>query len=160
MRGGVLPPTLHFTALPFAFDFAPRRALPAALGATMAAAVALYALPIPQALTKIVFVDYRASLMGAAAMVHLDSGIGLRRAVPLGINAGAWAGATVAVSGVGADLFKVLLILLLVLPSQWLVAHRGDIAVKVVASWLVAVAILAATLATVLTPGYVPDHME
>jgi ABC-type proline/glycine betaine transport system permease subunit len=160
MRGGVLPPALLFAALPFALGFAPRRALPAALDATLAAAVALYALPIPQALTEIVFVGYRASVMGTAAMVHLGSGIGLRLAVPLGINAGAWASATVAVSGVCADLVKALPVLLLVLPSQWLVAHRGGIAVKVVASWLVAAAILAATPATVPTPGYVPDHME
>ena len=42
-----------------------------------------------------------------------------------------------------------------------MIVSRGwGIAVKVVASWLAAVAILATMLSLVPTPGYMPDHME
>lgn len=160
MRGGVMPPALLFAALAFALAFAPRRVLLPGLAALVLVAAAIHALPIPKAWTEAVFVGCWLSVIGTAAMVHLRAGAGPRLAFALAVNAGAWAGATVAVSGVGLDLLKAFAVLVLLVPARWLVAHRGGIAVKVVASWLVAVAILAATLATMPTPGYVPDHME
>ncbi len=160
MRGGVLPPALLFTALAFMLAFATRRSVLPALAAAAAAAIAAANLPLPKAWTEALFVGCWLSVIGTAALVHLKRGLDIDIAMPLALNAGAWAGATIAVAGMGADLAKAMPALLLALPAQWLVAHRGGIAIKVVASWLVAVAILAATLATVPTPGYVQDHME
>jgi hypothetical protein len=41
------------------------------------------------------------------------------------------------------------------------VGQRVPIAPKVVSSWLIAVALLAATLQVLpVTPGYLPDHLE
>jgi hypothetical protein len=41
------------------------------------------------------------------------------------------------------------------------VATKRQIVVKVFASWLIAIALLSATLqVTTPTPGYVPDHMD
>jgi len=50
---------------------------------------------------------------------------------------------------------------LAVLPAEWTVDRRVLIAVRVVASWLIAVALLGAMLQFIpVTPGYLPDHME
>ena len=164
MRGGVLPPAMLFAALAFALAFAPRRALLAALPVAAVAALLVLAvvrnLDFAKPLTETLFIGCWASVIGTAATVHLRGGIGPRFALLPALNAGLWAGATVAISGDRLDLVKAMLALLLAFPAHWLVTLRGGIAVKVVASWLVAVAILAAALATVPTPGYVPDHME
>jgi hypothetical protein len=160
MRGGTLPPALLFAALAFALAFAPRRAVPYALIALGLAALMTMVLPLPKAWTEAVFLGCWASVVIAAATVHLHRGIDARLAIGLAINTGAWAGATIAVAGVPADLLRALPVALLALPGQWLVQHRGGIAIKVVASWLIAVAVLATALSAVPTPGYVADHME
>jgi hypothetical protein len=42
-----------------------------------------------------------------------------------------------------------------------IVGWRAPIVVKVVSSWLIAVAVLAATLQFLpVTPGYMPDHLD
>lgn len=75
-------------------------------------------------------------------------------------NTGAWAGAATAIAGAPKDLLQALPLVLLAYPGAWLVANRGAIAIKVAASWLVAIAILVAALPIVPTPGYVKDHVE
>lgn len=160
MRGGVLPPALLFAALAFLLAFAPRRALLPALIAAAVVALVVSRLEVPAAWTEAVFVGCWLSVVVTAALVHLRRGAGVPGAVALAVNAGAWAGATTAVAGTTDDLLKALPVALMALPGQILVARRGGIAVKVVASWLVAVAVLAGMLATVPTPGYVQDHMQ
>lgn len=160
MRGGVLPPALLFAALALMLPFASRRAMLPALGVAAVAAIAVANLPIPKPWTETMFIGCWISVIVTAALVHLRRGPDRLVAVPLALNAGAWAGGTVAVAGAGADLARALPVLLLALPGQWLVAHGRGIAVKVIASWLIAIAVLAATLATIPTPGYVQDHME
>jgi hypothetical protein len=49
---------------------------------------------------------------------------------------------------------------LVLIPGSVVVARGWEIGVKVLASWLTAVAILATMLSLTPTPGYVPDHME
>jgi hypothetical protein len=47
------------------------------------------------------------------------------------------------------------------LPAAWIVDRRVLIALRVVASWLIAVAMLGALLQFLpVTPGYMADHME
>lgn len=160
MRGGALPPALICAALAFALAFAPRRAMiPGLLLMLLGAGVGLV-LPLRDGWQDRVFFGCWASLVVTALSVHLKGGVGVPLALALAANAGLWAGATVAVAGVPADLARALPFALLTLPARWLVAHRGGIAVKVVSSWLIAVAVLAATLPIVPTPGYLPDHME
>lgn len=160
MRGGALPPALLCAALAFALAFAPRRAIAPALFLLVSASVATSFAPIPTAWVEIAFLGCWASVMVTAASVHLPDGANYRLALALGINAGVWVGAVVAVAGHEIDLAKALPFGLLALPAAWLVATRRGIAVKVVASWLIAVAILAGALPLVPTPGYKPDHME
>lgn len=160
MRGGALPPALICTALAFALAFAPRRALPPALALLLAGAAVGLALPLLPAWQDEIFFGCWASVVVAALAVHLRGGVGTPLALVLAGNAGLWAGAVVAVAGTPGDLVRAVPFALLALPARWLIDHRGAIAVKVVSSWLIAVAILAATLPAVPTPGYMPDHME
>lgn len=94
-----------------------------------------------------------------AASVYLPA-IALRRIAPLlALCAGLCAG--VAVSGQGGGLLRSLPWLLLAWPAAWLIDRGAAIAIKVVCSWLLAIAVLAATLAWLpVTPGYLPDHLE
>ena len=49
---------------------------------------------------------------------------------------------------------------LVTVPAAWLIAHGRGIAVKIVSSWLIAIALLSAALPLTPTPGYEPDHLE
>ena len=73
----------------------------------------------------------------------------------------AFAHLVIALAGAPIDLLASLPLALLCLPGAWLVSRRGSIAVKVAASWLIAVALLAISLQMApVTPGYRPDHMD
>lgn len=160
MRGGVLPPALLFAALAFALAFAPRRVMLTALALVPLPAVLIASVDFPKAWVEAIFVGCWLSVFATAALVHLLRPLGLAAAMALALNAAIWAGATIAVAGTAADLLKALPVLLIAVPAQWGVAKGAGIAVKVIASWLVAVAVLAGALAAVPTPGYVSDHME
>lgn len=160
MRGGALPPGLLLAALGFALAFAPRHIVVYALLAAAATALAALLL-LPMTLpVEVAFAGCWASIALTAAAVHLPRGVPPWLALSLAINAGFWSGVVVTAAGAPVDLVRALPAALLALPAMWLVAHRGGIAVKVVASWLIAVALLAGTLPMVATPGYAPDHME
>ena len=160
MRGGALPPALLCAALAFALAFVPRRVILPTLLALCAVALLVSLLPLKAVSAELIFAGCWLSIVVTAATVHLRGHFGLAVALLLGANAGLWAGAVVAISGTPTDLARALPVALLAFPAGWLAAHRGAIAVKVVASWLVAVAILAGTLPIVPTPGYAQDHME
>ncbi len=159
MRGGALPPALLCAALAFALAFAPRRAVLPALALLVFVAGIASALPFDKAFVEPVFAACWLSVIVTAAAVHLPRRVGFRLVLVLAINAGLWAGAVVAVAGMPLDLIRALPVALLALPAAALARGRWGIAVKIVSSWLVAVAILAATLPIVPTPGYAQDHM-
>ena len=161
MRGGALPPALLFAAFGLALSFAPRRAVAVCLATLVAVAVAVGFINSGPQWQDDVFMGCWISLVVAAASVHLPNGLGPRLALILAINTGLWGGAVISVSGSNLDFLKSLPIALLCLPGGWLVATRRQIAIKVLTSWLIAVALLAGTLQiTTPTPGYVPDHMD
>ena len=158
MRGGAVPPALLFAALSCALAFTPPRTRWLGL---LAVAVALLVswLPVPSAWIEIMFIGCWASVAGTAALVHVR-GVRFCPAVALAINVGAWAGATVAVTATRNALPSAVPVLALIVAAAWAVGRGWSIAVKVVSSWLIAIALLAAILPTLPTPGYAPDHME
>lgn len=160
MRGGVWPPALLCAALGLALGFAPVRVRLPALLVLVGVAVAASRLTFPTAWHEAIFAGCWISVVLAALAVHRREMASLLPAVALAANTGLWAGSVVAIAGTDRDLAQALPVALLAFPAAWLVGHRGGIAVKVAASWLVAVAILVAALPMVATPGYVPDHME
>jgi len=65
------------------------------------------------------------------------------------------------VSGSRLDLLKALPFVFDILARIVARARNASIPVKVVSSWVIAVAVLAATLQLLpVTPGYLPDHLE
>jgi hypothetical protein len=165
MRSAVLPAALLFATLGLTLAFAPRRIrVPSLVIAAIGAAIALIS-GIPAAMTDTAFLGCWASLIITAACVHVPGGIGPRTTLALSGNAGLWAGAIITIAGSPSDLLRALPGVLLLLLAA--VIHRRapialkPIAFKIVSSWLIAVAMLAASLHFLpVTPGYLPDHLE
>ncbi|MBI3677329.1 MAG: hypothetical protein HY243_12020 [Proteobacteria bacterium] len=124
-------------------------------------AIAVTFAPLPAAWLEAVFLATWISVAANAASVHLPGGITSRGALALSLNTGIWCGAVIALSGSRLDLVKALPCVFILVPAAWIVRRHTPIIVKVVSSWLIAVAVLAATLQFLpVTPGYMPDHLE
>lgn len=95
------------------------------------------------------------------ASVYLPAAV-LRRIAPLlAVCTGLCCGIATTGQGDGFGLLRTLPWLLLSWPAAGLIDRGAAVAVKVACSWLLAVAVLAATLAWLpVTPGYLPDHLE
>ena len=157
MIGGVLPAALLCAALGLALAFAPRRTrVPSLLALGLAAAAA--SLPeFGPGWREPLLVGCWASVLLTAAAVHLRGGLGLWPGLVLAVDAGAFAGL---VAGGPAAVLLALPCALLCLPGAWVVARGWGVGLKVLASWLAAVALLGAALPTISTPSYEPDHMD
>jgi hypothetical protein len=161
VRGGALPPALLFAALGLALAFAPRQMRAQAIVALTVAAAAMIFAPVPTAWREGVFLGCWLSVIATAAAVHLPGGPSRSLTFALSLNAGIWAGAVIVLAGSRLDLLKAAPGVLLVIPAVWLVGRDASITVKVAASWLIAMAALAAMLAFLpVTPGYLPDHLD
>lgn len=159
MRSGALAAALLCAALGLALSFAPRRAVVFALAAFVVAALLSLSLT-PAGWVETAFIGCWISLVVLAACLYLPKGIDQRLAVLLGLNVGVWAGAVTATAAKPVDLALAAPWVLLALPGAALVAPRLPIVIRVLGSWLVAVAILAVSLPVASTPSYEPDHME
>ncbi len=109
----------------------------------------------------VIFLNSWVSVLGCAVSVYLRRPVGLFPAVVLSLNAGLWCGTVNALTGSSLGLLKTLPALAVLWPVGWTARWGTALAVKVVASWLMAVAVLAATLQFLpVSPGYLPDHLE
>jgi hypothetical protein len=161
VRGGALPAALLLAVLGLALAASPKRVwMWSILGLDVTLAILLRA-PLPRSWAEGAFLGCWASTAATAAAVHLPRGLRLRGGLALAVNAGLWAGAVLDLAGSRFDVLKAMPAVLLVLPASALVTHRASIAVKVASSWLIAIALLCATLPYLaVTPGYQPDHLE
>ena len=107
-----------------------------------------------------IFLGCWLSVILIAILIYLPKGTPLALAIAAAGDAGAWAGLVVSAEGTRVDLVRAAPLLVLVLPGIALRNRRLGVFIKIVASWLIAVSILAALLPLTPTPGYVPDHME
>jgi hypothetical protein len=161
MRSGTIPVALLFLALGLALASAPRQARVPSVLVLVATSALFSCSSVPRGWLDAVFLGCLISVIGTAASVHLVGGLGARAALVLSLNAGMWAGAVISVSGSSLDLLAVLPCLSIAIPASWVVRRHASIPVKVVSSWLVAVAVLAITLYLLpVSAGYLPDHME
>jgi hypothetical protein len=162
MRGGALPPALLFAALGLALAFAPRRGRTLGVGALLAGIGAFSLLPLPARWLEGVYLAFWTSVIGTAASVHVVRGLARPWVAPaLALNSAVWASAVAGLSGSRRDLLHALPAVLMLAPAGWLVDRHAVIPVKVAASWIIAVAFLAAGLQLIeATPGYLPDHLE
>jgi hypothetical protein len=161
LRTAALPAALLVAALAFALSFAPRRALWIGLPILAVACLAASLVRTPLAWQDALFLACWASVIATAALVHLPKGVGVGLGIGAAANAGLWSGLLIGTAGEPSDLVKIIPVALLCIPGAWLAAHPARIALKVAASWLIAVSVLAAAIPfTTPTPGYVQDHME
>ncbi len=160
MRGSALPAGLLCAALGLLLAFAPRRSVAPALLLLAATATVVSLMPVKDSWIEIAFFGCWASVILIASALHLPRGVPFWLTLALALDAGLWGGAVIAGEGARDDLLLALPPVLVFLPGRFAVARGWAIAVKVVSSWLVAVALLAALLPTAATPGYVADHMD
>jgi hypothetical protein len=156
-----LPPALLAAALGLALAFASPLDRRIGLGLFATLAIGVGTLPWPRAGLEAAFLAAWVSLVATAGSVHLPRRLQGALALPLAANAGVWAGGVIALAGAPGDFFVALPCALLALPAARLAQTRAAITLNVVASWLIAVAGLAALLPFLpVTPGYLPDHLD
>lgn len=160
MRGGFLPPAILIAALGLALAFIPLRRAMVAAGVMLAVALAAWWARPPTAWIEPIFVGCWLSVIVTAGLVHRPLKVPPAMFLVAAANVGLWAGLVTSVAGKGRDLVIALPCVLLLLVGRPIVARGWGISVKVVASWLTAVAILATMVSLTPTPGYVQDHME
>ena len=160
MRGGGLPPALLSAALGLALAYAPPRARYAGVLVLCIAAPLVALVSLSPAWEEPVFLSCWAGVIMAAVTVHLPRGLNSSAALGLALASGIVAGAVIAIGGSGPALLIALPWVLVTVPAAWLIAHGRGIAVKIVSSWLIAIALLSAALPLTPTPGYEPDHLE
>lgn len=100
------------------------------------------------------------STLATAALVYLPGQMSRAAALAIGVNGGAWVGAYAGSAGLRNELTLALPLGLSFVFRGWLQARGYVIVMKVIASWLIAIAALALFVSLTPTPGYVPDHME
>lgn len=155
-----MPPLLLFGSLGLALAFASPRTRVPALGLAAVGALAVAQISFPESWREGLFLACWVTVAGAAASVHLPNRVCRQIALPMALWVGIIAGAVTAIAGHTRDVLTGLPALAVLAPAAWLVATGRQIAIKVVTSWLIAIAVLAAALPLTPTPGYVPDHMQ
>jgi hypothetical protein len=159
MRGGALPPALLCAALGLGLASAEEKAALLGLAVLVVTACGIALAPVPGISPDAAFLGCWTSIIVSAAIVHGPRTLREKAALALSLNAGVWAGAVIALAP--ADLLEALPLALCVWPATWARRRGQAIVLKVLASWLIAVALLAATLQFLpVTPGYLPDHVE
>ena len=124
------------------------------------AAIVAFA-PIPAVWNERTYLACWIVVVACSAGVHLPNALRARVMVVLAVAAGATGGAVAGAANAHAIVASLSLIATTTSLASRAVAQRVPLAPKVVSSWLIAVALLAATLQMLpVTPGYLPDHLE
>jgi hypothetical protein len=162
MRSGTLPVSLLCTALGLALVSASPGAtrLRSLLGLAGSAGMAAL-LPTSGVSPDAIFIGCWISVIATAAIIFLRRQLQPYVAIALSLNAGLWAGMVSSDSVSRLHSLSTLSCVLIWIPASALVARFGTVPIKVASSWIIAVAVMAATLQLLpVTPGYLPDHME
>jgi hypothetical protein len=160
MNGGMLPFFLMAAAIALALSTVPWRWAIGALAGFALCAVAMGVLPISQGASGLVFTGFWLSTIAAAALVLIPRTLPPAVAIAAAVNAGAWFGGMANLGGTRFALPLAVPVTLFFVPGRWFMYRQRQIVLKVLASWLIAVSVLATFVSLVPTPGYVPDHME
>lgn len=160
MNGGIVPLLLLCATMALLLSFTSGRVAWAAAGVTSATASAIALVASPQGLATLVFAGVWSTIIIAAALTYFSPKVAQQWALPLAVAAGVGAGSLASLSGRKSDLFLALPISLLFVPGRSIVARGYGLTIKIVASWMIAIAMLSAFVSLTPTPGYQPDHME
>ena len=165
MRDGVLTGALVCAALGVPLGFTPSQTrLWSVCVLTSSALLAYIALAnghLQPSWADAAFLNGWISVVGSAACVYLSRPVGLFPALLLSLNAGIWCGAVNALAESPFGVLQSLPAVAVVWPIGWAARRDATLAIKVIGSWLIAMAALSATLQFLpITPGYLPDHLE
>jgi hypothetical protein len=165
MRGTVLPITLLCSALGLALG-----STATWIGVVGIVVLICTAATVSVALTSVgidpgwadgVYLACWITVAGSALSVYLPRPVGVFAVVVLALNAGIYGGWVSALTGSPQGLWEGLPGLVMLLPAGWMAQRNLRLPLKVVSSWLVAIAALAAIVQFLpVTPGYLPDHVE
>lgn len=159
MNGGLVPLLLLSATIGLMLAFVPQRSAWLALVVFAIAAFSGWAVPLELS-PPLVFTALWLSAIVAAILVYVPNARWSPAVLPLCVNAGFWLGACAALSGNLAVLALGIAPALVVIPARWLTQQKFDIVIKVIASWMIAIASLSLFVSLIPTPGYKPDHME
>ena len=161
MNGGMLPALLAAAAFALALANVGGMVRFRALGLFAAAAVISAFVPLPPSWSDAVHLACWVSIVACGGAVYAPQVLGSRLGLVLAMAAGAAAGAVIALASTPAMAALLPAVAAITALIGHTVARRLPIAPKIVASWLIAVALLATMLQMLpLTPGYRPDHLE
>lgn len=160
MNGGIVPSILLCATLGLLLSFTIGRVAWFAVVAMTAAAAVFAMLTMPESRTAAIFVSIWATIIAAAAVTYFPPAVAQRLALPVAVAAGMGVGSLASLSGRKSDLMLALPISLLFVPGRWVIARGYGLGPKVVASWMIAIAMLSTFVSLTPTPGYQPDHME
>lgn len=165
MRDGVLTGALLCAALGVPLGFTPTQTRLWSVSVLAASAlftsIALVNAQLQPAWADMAFLNSWISVVGSASCVYLSCPVGLLPALLLSVNAGIWCGAVNALAGSPFGILQSLPAVAVLWPIAWAARRDATLAIKVIGSWLIAMAALSATLQFLpVTPGYLPDHLE
>ncbi|MBA3577875.1 MAG: hypothetical protein H0W39_09745 [Sphingomonas sp.] len=160
MNAGAVPLLLLAGAIGFALAFQTMRAASLSAAAAITTALIMALAPIPQRFDQVITVGLLLSTLATAALVFLPANLRKLMVLAAAINGGAWMGAAASASSLKGELAAALPLTLLFIPGKWLTSRGYDIVIKVLSSWLVAIAALGMFVSLLPTPGYEADHME
>lgn len=161
MRGGALTPALLCAALGLSLASAGARAALRGFAVVVVVACAVVLVPVPGTWADAIFLGCCTSTIASAALVHSPRALKDKEGLGLSLNAGVWTGAVIALAPSKVALLEALPLALCAWPAAWARQRGRAIVLNVLASWLIALAVLAATLQFLsVTPGYLPDHMD
>lgn len=161
MRGGAFPPALLCAALGLGLASAEAKAVLEGFVVLGVTSCATALAPLPATWSRFVFLGCWVSVLACATTVYRARTLKAWGALALALNAGVWTGAMIALGPSKVEVFEALPFSLCAWPAAWARQRGGGIILKVLASWLVAVSVLAATLEFLpVTPGYLPDHVD
>lgn len=159
MNGGIAPFLLIAVTMALMLGLVPGRLALSGAAAFGSAALLGFMGPTLLPLT-IVFAGLFGSLIVIAILTYIPAARWRHLVIPMSINAGLWLGACAAMTSTSGGLAIGLLPLLLYFLVDWIAQRKFLILIKVVASWMIAIASLSLFVSLVPTPGYKPDHME
>lgn len=160
MNGGILPLLLICATVGLALSIVGWRDAWLGVSAIALSALLVSFTPFDPGVTKVVFAGLFLSTIFTAALVYVPRRWPRHWAIPIAVNAGGWAGALASLSGMHRALWLALPLCLLFVPGRWFEQRGLGIAIKVAASWMIAIASLSLFVSMMPHPGYVPDHME
>lgn len=160
MNGGIVPSLVLCATIGLLLSSTSPRVAWSGVACLVASSVIASLLTLQAGLMNAIFIGLWLSIILTAALTYLPSDVARRWAIPLATVDGIWVGTLASSSGRKSDLVFALPASLLFLAGRWIVARGYGLGVKIVASWMIAIASLSLFVSLTPTPGYTPDHME